>query len=291
VRARSRGVLAAAIVFATLVSHGARSNDVVAADATVPAIEQEPAAKTTPAASSEARATPSPPKRVDGAVPRGIKITVSEDHGGAQVRFEKSGALVALRAGETIASGDSWAALALTAIAPGADPPPLVWEVTELRNHGEPTTTRGFVDLHRDRDGVRATLALAEAPVTRDRLETKTFSCVAFDDGDRGVTTVCRVDAASVFAASLTAAEPRTGIAVAAVGMNRSVKLVRLDAPLRSKHEQSLMFAFKDGIDGIEVRADASWLPGEDEPSFALTSLRRRQPAASFNPGLVPLRR
>jgi hypothetical protein len=210
---------------------------------------------------------------IDGPLPKDLSFDVKPGGAGWTVRARHPKHLVALRRDDRRVAAAIEASLA---IGPGASE--VVWETTDLASLA---TARGL--LHLDAAGggpPRVRAALAEPPVSAGRDVRPLHRCEALQDGAGGFTVLCRVDRVA-YADNLAAADPHENVVVVG-GADRSV--VRLDLPVHNARAalpslvDARVIGYASGDRGYVVRAEATFLPGEERPALALSFAERRQP-------------
>jgi hypothetical protein len=126
------------------------------------------------------------------------------------------------------------------------------------------------------------------APIVRRHAERR-HACEAHGDGSGGFTVLCRVDpeARRVGVANVTDPRPLEDVWAMPVPKPKrapagraAATLVRLDLPLRPGESRGRVVGYVDGLTGVVVRAEASWLHAEPEPSLALLASARTQPTS-----------
>jgi hypothetical protein len=200
-----------------------------------------------------------------GTVPPGLLVQVERE----LVTVRHPGRLVALRAGDALATGRDWAAVRVT----GEAAMRLVWESTEAATL---STTRGVVELGAGEARAEATAAPRPAGEHRGRAHL----CRAHEDGDGGLAVVCRVDGPGqrVRAANLLSGEVlEHARVITARDGQRPVHLARLDLP-RVDGARAFALTYLVGTRAVLVRAEASRLPGELAPTLFLGASERVQP-------------
>jgi hypothetical protein len=224
-------------------------------------------------AAVEAPRTPLTPtlqvEETSAPVPKDLKVLVRADKGaGWTVTLTRPRHLVTLRRLDQRRAGEDRVSFKVARGEEASEP--LVWESTGLDGL---STTRGTLRL----DGAgHAALRLATPPRLVGAIEKhQRHSCQAQDDGFGGQSVLCRVEA-WVTAANLGAADPGENIAYARP--EGSAKLVRFDFPAGGPSVTAMVLGYTDGLDGVVVRAEQSFLPGEAGPSLTLLSDVRRQP-------------
>lgn len=236
------------------------------AELAAPAEEGQKAAVEAP----RAPRTPTLPiEETSAPVPKDLKVLVRADKAaGWTVTLTRPRHLVALRRLDQRRAGEDRVSFKVARGDEASEP--LVWESTGLDGL---VTTRGTLRL----DGAgHAALRLATPPRLVGEIEKKKrHSCQAQDDGFGGQSVLCRVEA-WVTAANLGAADPGENIAYARP--EGSAKLVRFDFPAGGPGVTAMVLGYTDGLDGVVVRAEQSFLPGEAGPSLTLLSDVRRQP-------------
>jgi hypothetical protein len=179
----------------------------------------------------------------------------------------RKGYLVALRRGDARAGGDGAASLDLD---PGSAPAlPLVWETTRTDTL---ETTRGVAQL--DLEG-KASVTLAEAPVSTIADTRRRHRCRTHADGAGGFVVICGIT---------TTAGVRNlagGLPLAGATMIRRPEstFLRLDLPARPGHPDAFAIGYADHGVGVVLRAEASLVAGEEQPSLAVLSAERVQPS------------
>jgi hypothetical protein len=227
---------------------------------------------------AEARAAPAPVpvpvpapaiREIDGPLPKDLAFDVLPGGEGWLVRARHPKHLVALR------RDDRRVAAAIEASLPvGSDAAPVVWETTDLASLA---TTRGVLHLDPREGGEPPALrpALSAPPASAARDERPLHRCEALHDGAGGFTVLCRVDRVA-YADNLAGAERHENVVVVGGAGNKSV--VRLDLPASQSPVDARVIGYASGNQGYVVRAEASFLPGEERPSFTISSAERRQP-------------
>src|SRR5262249_46675578 len=147
---------------------------------------------------------------------------------------------------------------------------PITWETTRV----EPSldVERGTVTIG-ERGAPAIATAASESPAIIQRLASNEHECVGLSDGHAGVTVLCRFSerATRVAGTNVTGGEPLTGVWTAA-GRHR---VARLDLPLDRRGAEARVIGYVAGVKGVVVRAEASWLEGEAQPSLALFEAER----------------
>ncbi|MFT3769420.1 MAG: hypothetical protein QM820_28615 [Minicystis sp.] len=203
----------------------------------------------------------------DGAVPAAmtLKVQLESEHRWA-VRVQCKGRIVALRQGDSHASGDGEAALAN--VMSSAREAPIVWETTDPATL---VTTRGLVELDTEGD---AHLRLAEAPAVVASETHRRHACNAHEDGVGGFTVICRVRGFAS-AVSLTRENAHDGVWATS---NIERLILRFDLAARTGTADAIAIGYADGTTGVVVRAETSRVAGEDRPAIVIQSAERKQP-------------
>lgn len=262
-----------------------------------PRVEREASsAPAPPAASPEperAAEVPWPPPEVreveaPARVPDDVRLEVAPlAGGGVSIRVARPGHLVALRHRGAANAGRDWAGIELRT-PPGAAAPErdaLVWEATEPRGL---STIRGLVRL----EGGAARLALAEPPkrgpglaggTARDKArdpKARAHDCVSHGDGAGGFVVICRLgrEARAARAVNVTGARPLESAWIVDAGKGQGA-VARLELPRGAALAEARALTYVRGLEGVVVRAEATWLPGA-EPTLLLAEARRAQPTA-----------
>jgi hypothetical protein len=205
-------------------------------------------------------------------VPADVKVEVRrEGAADVQISVRRKGQVITLRRGDTRVVAAEVASIRLPRGA--GDGVPLIWETTAP---GSLATTRGLVVVTPLAGKLpSAALRLTAAPTTLASDKGSSHACIAENDGLGGFTVLCRVDAMP-FAASLTGATPREGVAV----ITGEHGMVRLDLPAPESGASAALVGYTDGLNGVVIRAEASRLPGEDHAVVTVVSATRQQPIA-----------
>lgn len=210
-------------------------------------------------------------EEISAPVPAGLQVFVKADKASSwTLTLKRSKQIVMLRRGAMRSAGEHAASLK---IARGEeDTTPLLWETI---HRDTLVTTRGTV--HLDRAG-KATLRLAEPPKVLGAIEHgRRHTCQPQDDGLGGVTVLCRVDA-WITAGNASAADPNENVWISR--NDQGAGLVRFDFPASGPGVTAMILGYTDGINGVVVRAEQTFLPGEAAPSLTVLSDDRRQPFA-----------
>jgi len=202
-----------------------------------------------------------------------------------RVTVRRPGQLVALRTAGVRAAGEDWVAVRIEGEASGASEfEPMTWETTDPKTLA---TTRGLLRLAPEGSALTARLSLAApAPVVRHEAERR-HVCEAHGDGSGGFTVLCKIDGEGrrVGVANVTDPRPLEDVWTMAPQApkktgRRGSTVVRLDLPLGPGAARARVLGYVDGMTGVVVRAEASWLHGEPEPSLTVLTTARAQPAA-----------
>ncbi len=212
-------------------------------------------------------------KEISAPVPADLTVVVKPDKAsGWTLTLKRSKQIVSLRRGAKRSAGEHAASLKIPR--GEEDTAPLVWETI---HRDSLVTTRGTV--HLDRAG-KAELFLAEAPKVLGAIEQhRRHTCQPQDDGLGGVTVLCRVDA-WITAGNASAEDPNENVWVSR--NEQGAGLVRFDFPASGPGVTAMILGYTDGINGVVVRAEQTFLPGEAAPSLTVLSDDRRQPFAPF---------
>ncbi|MEO7330532.1 MAG: hypothetical protein ABI193_18300 [Minicystis sp.] len=207
-------------------------------------------------------------KEISAPVPADLQIAVKADKGGWSLTLRRAKQLVTLRRADQRSAGQDHASLK---IARGEEESaPLVWETIQ---RDALTTTRGTVHLNR---AGHAELRLAEPPRAMGAIEQhRRHTCKPEDDGFGGVSVLCRVDA-WITAANTGAADPQENVSV--FRNEAGAGLVRFDFPASGPGVTVMVLGYTDGLNGVVMRAEQTFLAGESGPSLTLLSDDRRQP-------------
>jgi hypothetical protein len=228
---------------------------------------REAVAEAAPAPRAEA--VPAPAVReIDGAVPDDMVVDFRRrDAARSMVSVARDGYLVALLRGKDVVAHIDAAAIEVRHR--DDKDAPLVWEVTHPQTM---ETARGVI--HFDIDG-RPHLRRAEPPTPVGRVESgRAHRCQAHEGALGGFTVLCRVPGgASV--AGVTGVDPG---ALSWVAPAAGAGIARFDLPARPDSVDARVLGYSDGMTGVLVRIEASFLPGEERASLAMLSSERQQP-------------
>jgi len=229
----------------------------------VPASSPESA----PASASEAAAKGPP----DAEAPGDLAVHVERDRAGMHVRVGRRGFLVALRRGEARAVNDATARLDVPP--EGTDATNIAWETTTLATL---ETTRGTIGVDA---GGNVRVRVGEAPRSVAEDVKQGHRCRAYEDGLGDDTVVCHTG--TILAVKNLASDtPLEGVTT----VTHDGACVRLDLAARVGHPAAFVVAYTDRNARVVVRAEASLVAGEENPSLALVSAYRDQPIAGFTP-------
>jgi hypothetical protein len=217
-----------------------------------------------------APAAPSRPeiREIDGAAPDDLVLQFrTESATRSSVGLWHKDHLVALRRGDAHAAGldQVWIQV------PHRDERglPFVWETTRADTL---ETTRGLVRF--DVDG-RPHLRMSDPPVPLEREAHHLHTCRSQEDGQGGFTVLCRVVGARAQALNLTGATSWELTSSFTLGTD---SIQRFDLPARPDSADGRVLAYAEGLTGVVVRVEASFLPGEERPSLAMLASDREQP-------------
>jgi hypothetical protein len=190
---------------------------------------------------------------------------------GNRVRVERPWFVVAVRHGEARLVKYDTASIDVGLA--GTEATPIVWETTNPKTL---ETTRGTIRV----DGAgEAHVALAEAPPPVAEDTRRGHRCRAYEDGAGGFTVLCSTGPIAVV--------KRLGADGPLTGAFRQGDFVRLDLVAQPERPDAFVVAYTEGNTNsrVVIRAEASLVAGEEQPSIALLSAERGQPAqVRFSP-------
>jgi len=223
----------------------------------VPASEAAPPAETVEAKAPERPALPANMRVILG------KLVANE----RTLTVVRPGHLVALASGDKRAFGMHEAHLVV-----GMDAP-VTWETADKSSL---EVMRGDVVLAvEERGKARAELRPLEAPLPFTEESAGRHVCKAFEPESASFVVVCKVDSLVASAARVFGEVPLDRIQTVATD---SRKFFRFEIAPGEEGVDAAVFGYSDGARGHVVRAEASVLPGEPRPMFALLSASRSQP-------------
>jgi hypothetical protein len=154
-------------------------------------------------------------------------------------------------------------------------PVEITWETTRFGTFAIERGTLRLVD-EGGSIGVKLSESPPPSPVSVEKRQLHT--CASYRDTQSGFTVVCQLDKSAwrVGVANLTAEKPSEDV-LATPG---EAPTVRLDLPLVQGGAESRLLGYISGATGIAIRAEASWIEGEDEPSITIGVVER--PDSSF---------
>jgi hypothetical protein len=116
------------------------------------------------------------------------------------------------------------------------------------------------------------------APVAVEKRHLHT--CASYRDTRTGFTVVCQLHRGAwrVGVANLTGENPSQDV-WATPGEEPTV---RLDLPIAKGGAEARLLGYISGGTGIAIRAEASWIEGEDEPSITLGVVERKDSSGFF---------
>lgn len=235
----------------------------------VAGLEKEHAAGVVPAPKTSRPRPGIIARETQAEVPPDVIVTVEPAELGPPRLVVRHGKrLVALRGADGRDTGEGFASIPVESAGSVA-----LWESTS----DELETIRGVV--HLDAERIRLDVRMAEPPRERERSESARHACRAHEDGQGGFAVLCRVKDGAWRFGAVNLMTPLPGDDVRVVRRPTS-QLVRLDLPLAEADAAASMIGYMQGQTAVVVRAEASWLAGEAEPSLSLAMAERVQPAS-----------
>jgi hypothetical protein len=201
--------------------------------------------------------------------PSDVRVEMKKGQSGRwNVTFRRNGYFVALRIGERTSA-------ARNAVTVEIDGPPgsaieLGWEATDGATLD---TSRGGIRMTATDEGPAVScFALPPAAVVGTN-RGQLHECRAFEYESRGFAVVCRIanGARKLSALNLTGDAPLSGVATS------GESLVRLDLPVGEGGAEARLIGYLTGSTAVVVRAEATWVRGEERPTLSLASGTRRQ--------------
>jgi hypothetical protein len=237
------------------------------------AVLVEPA-KAPPAKAVEPQDTPAPPP-FQADAPRDLLVRLERDRGGLHVRVDRPGFIVSLRRSGARAVSDGSARIDVAS--GGTEETPIAWETTRRTTL---ETTGGTI---RADAGGAPQVRVAEGPRSVAEDAKRGHRCRAHAEGTGGFAVVCRTG--TILAArNLGSEAPQEGVTT----WNHDGSFVRLDLEPAPGRPAAFVIAYTERDARVVIRAEASVVAGEDEPSIALVSAERDQPIATFVAVMAP---
>lgn len=218
-------------------------------------------------------------REVSAPVPNDVTVEVLPRRGGHRVTVRREGHVVALRKGRSRAAGRGAAWIEVASPRDGAARAPgstkLTWESTSPRDLA---TDRGVVTLRLEGDVLAADLALAAPPAEKGAWNYRDVSCRALDDGGAGFVVLCKTAREVVQASSADLTSPSV---LDGAWTFPDMSLTRLDLPAIRGGVSAKVMGFRKGRMGVVLRAEGTWLEGED-PTLVIQREERAQPEPSW---------
>jgi hypothetical protein len=213
-------------------------------------------------------------EQTESLAPSDVRVEVKKGEAGRwNVIFRRKGYLVALRSGErTSAARDS---VTTEIDAPADSPIELRWEATDRTTL---ETDRGGIRVTAGESAPMASWFALPPPVAAGSNRHQLHDCRAFESESNVFAVVCRFESGTtqLSALNLTGDAPLAGVTTAP-GPTPSASLVRLDLPISEGSAEARLVGYLAGTTAVVVRAEATWVRGEDRPTLLLTDGTRRQ--------------
>lgn len=211
--------------------------------------------------------------------PPDVTVVVSQEGSAIRLSIKRPGYVVALRSREHVSVAQDW----VSALVAGFDGRGLEmqWETTDPRSL---ETVRGGLRIVGGTEGPTVDWFSLPDPVVFASRQDRLHACRAHASGD-GYTVLCKVGKS---ARKLSVSNVTDETLLSNVWMSSGeTHVVRLDLPLSEGEAPARMMSYLDGITAIVVRAEASWVRGEERPSMALFAATRGQPIVPWSSKLL----
>ena len=201
-------------------------------------------------------------------VPSDMRVFVKSKGGHASIVVIRLGHVVTLAQGDQRVFGTHEVSLPLTGAAP------IVWETSHRKTLD---TLRGEVEWE-GQPGASTAWLRAQAKLSPvSRVSSAGHDCRAFDGLNGAISLLCRIDSYAAGAARVFGDNPHQGIHTIALDEERQ-KFFRMELDPGKDGADAVVLGYSEGGRGHVIRAEASVLPGEPKPSFALLETSRAQP-------------
>ncbi len=201
-------------------------------------------------------------------LPSDMRVFVKSKGGQLSIVVIRLGHLVTLAQGDQRVFGTNEVSLPLSGAAP------IVWETSHRKTLD---TLRGEVEWEGKPGASTAWLrAQAELSPVR-RVSSAWHDCRAFDGLNGAISLLCRIDSFAAGAARVLGDKPQQGIHMIALDAEGK-KFFRMELETGKDGADAVVLGYSEGGRGHVIRAEASLLPGETKPSFALLETSRAQP-------------
>lgn len=208
------------------------------------------------------------------AAPPDVTVELTEAPNALRLVLRRPRYIVALRTADRVEAAEDWVSAGIEGL--GGRELGMEWETTDPRSLD---TVRGGLWIAAGPEGPTVTWFGLPEPVVVASHQEHLHTCRALGATGGGFTILCRV-ARSARKLSVTNVTDESLLSNVWMSAG-AAHIARLDLPLGEGDAPARLMGYVDGVTAVVVRAEASWVRGEEHPTLALFAATRRQPVVA----------